>query len=353
MEDPRPGSRALTGLFLLAILTVLYLARALVLPIVLALVLSLVLLPVVRALGKSGIPLRIGAAVVVLGLVAAFAGGTYRLAGPAGAWLDRAPQGLREVEAKILKVAGPVQEAAQATEQVQAMTTDLARGKDSEAGAMEVTVKSPTFASGIIATAREFAVSTIITLVLLYFLLASGDKFLKKTIAAMPRLADRRRAADIARQIESDVSTALLTVTAINITLGAVVTLAMYLLNVPNPLLWGVMVGVLNFVPYLGDIASFSVLTLVGLLTFDGFWHGMLVPAVFLVLTSTEGYVITPLILGRRLSLNPIMIVLSVLFWSWMWGIAGALLAVPILVACKTLCDRVDSLHAIGDFLGA
>ena len=352
MGDPRTSSWALSGLLLLAILTALHLARDLVLPIVLAFILSLVFLPAVRAMKKIRIPASIGAGVLVLGLLAAFLGGAYKLAEPAAAWLDRAPQGLREIDAKLRRITGTVHDVATATAQVQDMTEQIAGG-DNQKKVQEVTVKTPSLASVVLDASKDFAVTAFSTLVLLYFLLACGDFFLRKTIAATPRLADKKRAVDIARQVEAAVSTYLLTVTLINAGLGCLVALAMYLLGVPNPVLWGVMVAVLNFIPYLGDIASASILTIVGLLTFDDVWHGLLVPGAFCLLTAAEGYFITPLILGRRLRLNPVVIVLSVLFWGWMWGVLGALLAVPILVAVKTFCDRVESLKAFGEFLGA
>jgi len=362
-NDRRTGSRALYGLLLFAILTVLYFARDLVLPVVVALILSLVFLPTVRAMKKIFIPAPLGAAIVVMGLFAVFLGGTYRLAEPASVWLERAPEGLQEIDAKLRRITGSVHQVATATAKVQEMTKDMTSG-DNKSGndiggnaikekPQEVIVQAAPFAGAVFSYASEFAVTAISTLVLLYFLLASGDMFLRKTIAATPRLADKMRAIDIAQQVEADVSTYLLTVTMINVSLGCAVTLLMYLLGVPNPLLWGVMAGVFNFIPYFGDIASFGILTIVGLLTFDELWRALLVPGVFAILTAAEGYLITPLIVGRRMNLNPVVIVLAILFWGWMWGVPGALLAVPILVILKTLCDRVKSFQVFGEFLGA
>ncbi len=341
---------ALSGLLLLAVLTLLYLARELVLPIIMALILNLVFLPVVRGMKKLWIPSPLGAALVVLGLLAAFIGGIYNLAEPAGSWLDRAPQSLRVIDTKIRRITGSVQNVATVTARVEDITDRLANAGNDK-NVQEVVVRSESLAGTVLGTARGFAVTAISTLVLLYFLLASGDMFLRKTIAVTPRLSDKKRAVDIAHQVEAAVSNYLLTVTMINVGLGSAVALVMYLLGVPNPVLWGVMVGLFNFVPYVGDIASITVLSVVGLLSFDDPWRSVSVPASFYLLTAIEGYLVTPLIVGRRLSLNPVVIVISVLFWGWMWGIPGALLAVPILVTLKTLCERVDSLHVFGEFL--
>lgn len=346
------GLWALPSLLLLAVLTVLYLARDLILPIVAALILSLVFLPLVRGMRKIFIPRALGSGLIVLSLLASLTSGFYYLAEPASVWLDKAPQSLREIDSKLRSVTGSVNSVATATAQVQVITDKFTNGDETKKKPREVIVREPTMASIFFYSARNFTVSLISMLVLLYFLLASGDLFLRKTIAATPKFSDKKREVDIAQQVEAAVSRYLFTVTFINVSLGCVVGLAMYLLGVPNPILWGVMVAALNFIPYIGDIVSFTVLSIVGLLSFDQLWQSLLVPGVFYLLTAIEGYLITPLIVSRRLSLNPVVIIVSVLFWGWMWGVPGALLAVPILVVLKTLCDRIESLQLFAEYLG-
>lgn len=351
VQDPRTGSWALAGLLLLAILATLSLAREVILPIVLAFILSQVFAPVVRVLKKLRIAEPIGAALIVVSLVTAVGGGAWYLVEPAGEWMDMAPQVLRVLDKKVRRLRGSVDDMQKTTDQVQKITQGMTGGGTAKPPAT-VTMAQPSVVRRLFGAAADAGLSTVSTVVLLYFLLASGDLFLRKIIAVTPRLQDRKRAVTIARQIEDEVSMYLFTVTCINIVLGIAVAAAMYFLEVPNPVLWGVMVGLFNFIPYLGDIASFGVLTVVGLLSFGEIWRGLLVPAVFYALTATEGYFVTPLIVGKRLQLNAVVIVLSILFWGWMWGVLGALLAVPILVVIKSICDHVESVKAFGEFLG-
>jgi predicted PurR-regulated permease PerM len=187
---------------------------------------------------------------------------------------------------------------------------------------------------------------------MLFFLLASGDLFMRKLIRVLPRVEDRKRAVEIARQVEEEVGRYLGTVTMMNLGIGTAVWISMALLGMPNPLLWGVMVFVSNFVPYLGSILCYVVIAVVGFLTFDTLGRCLLPLGVYLLLNFAEAYVVTPLVLGRRLTLNPVVLFLSLTFWGFLWGIPGAVLAVPIMVVFKIFCDHIEPLAPIGEFLG-
>jgi predicted PurR-regulated permease PerM len=189
-------------------------------------------------------------------------------------------------------------------------------------------------------------------LVLLFFLLATGDVLLQKTVRVMPTRADKARVVEIVRQIESQMARYFGTVTLINAGLGIATGIAMYALGMPNPVLWGAMAFAFNYCPYLGAAASLVVLTVVAALTFDGLKEVLAVPAVFFAFTVIEGQLLSPLILGRNLILNPVVILLSMLFWAWLWGVVGALLAVPILVGFKIFCEHDERLKPLGEWLG-
>jgi predicted PurR-regulated permease PerM len=156
----------------------------------------------------------------------------------------------------------------------------------------------------------------------------------------------------MARQAESDVSRYLVTVTLVNLGLGAFTALAMFALGMPNPMLWGALAALANFIPYLGAMSTTAVLAIVAAVTFDEVSAIVAPPAVFLLLTTFEGQFVTPMLLGRRLTLNPVVIFLALLVWGWLWGVAGVLMAVPLLAAFKIMCDHVPSLAAVGEFLG-
>ena len=339
------GSVALTGLLVLALLYTLYFARTLVLPIVLALLASFLLRPPVRALARLRIPEPIGAGLVLLALLGALAAGGYFLVDPASRWLAEAPRTVSQIERRLRELREPVERMSEATAQVE----ELAQGPRE---LQQVEVKDGSLGRALFDITWQVAAGVVVILVLLYFLLASGDLFLRKVIAVLPRLEDKKTAVVIARRIENDISTYLLTVTAINTCLGVATGLAMWAWGMPNPFLWGVLGGLANFIPYLGAFLAVGVVTGVGILTFDNALTGILVGATYWALTTLEGTLITPMVLGRRLILNPVVVFLSLIIWGWLWGVPGAMLAVPLVMTFKIFCDDIQALAPIGEFLG-
>ena len=340
-------SVSITGLFILAVFYTLYLARAVFIPIFFAIMLKLLLAPAVDALNRLRIPKVLGSAVVIIALFAVISASFYIFYQPAADWIERAPQSLRKVEQKLRFIKEPVQKVSEATKSMEKIT-DV--GSKSEGNTVEV--KKPKLLNTLINEASEFIFGVATMLILLYFLLASGDLFLRKVINALATLKDKKQAVEIARHVERDISTYLYTIVIINFCLGVLVGGAMYVLKMPNPFLWGVMAGLVNFVPYLGQVAGITIIAIVASTTFDNTYQAVVPPLVYCVIIGLEGNIITPIILGRRLLLNPVVIFLALLVWGWIWGIPGALVAVPILVILKIICDNIKSLGAIGEFLG-
>jgi predicted PurR-regulated permease PerM len=189
------------------------------------------------------------------------------------------------------------------------------------------------------------------TLVLLYLLLASEDLFLHKLVHVMPTWREKKRAVEISHEIQQNISNYLFSVSLINIGLGLAVSGGLYFMGVPNAAMWGMLVAILNFVPYFGPVVGVLLLADVGLLTFDTLWQGLLPSIWYLVLHLMEANFITPILLGRRLTLNPVVVFVSLMFWTWLWGVPGALLSVPILVSAKVVCDRFPTLSAASELL--
>lgn len=344
----RGGVWALKGLFALAVLYTAYFAKVILLPLALAVLLTLLLAPAVRMMKRLWLPEPVGAAILVLGLSAGFVYAVYLLFDPGMRWIESAPQVLRQAEFKLRGVKKSVQQVTAAAAKVEEITS--VDGK--KPSATQVVTTEPGLASRVLTGTQSTLPAMAATIVLLYFLLASGDMFLRKLVRATPGLNGRRRAVRITRAIQTNLGRYLFTVSCINAGLGLVTGAAMHLLGMPNPLLWGVMVAVLNFMPYVGAAVSLAVLTVVAFLTFDSLGQILAVPATFFILTTLEGQILTPVLTGRRLTLNPVGIFLSMLFWGWLWGVVGALIAVPLLMVVKVLCDHVDSLAPIGEFLG-
>ncbi len=342
-------SVALTGLFILALFYTMYFLRPVLLPVVLALLLSYLFRPMVRGLAKIGINSHLGAALVLSAVMAAMGFGISALATPAAGWLEKAPYGLSQLKQKLLPLKKPMEQVAQASGEIEKLASPEAAPTGEPNRVVEV--RQNRMSDVLYGRTPEFLLSTVLLLILLYFLLAYDTVFLGKVIKLMPTLQNKRRAVSILHEIESHVSKYLLTITLINIGLGAAVGITVGFLGLQNPLMWGVMVAVLNFVPYLGAMTGIICMTIGAVLSYDSLGYAMVFPAVYLFIATIEGNFITPYVMGRSLTLNPVIILLSLTFWGWMWGIAGIILAVPILAAFKIFCAHVEEMEPIAEFL--
>jgi len=341
---------ALTALLILACLYTLYLAKPFLAPVILALVFTFFLSPFVRALRKLHIPEALGAGIVMLAGVGIVAFVIYELSGSVSEWVERAPQILSKVSNDVQRWKSPFEKVTQAGEQVNKIT-QAAAGQPAKKPA-QVELKGPGTFDGIFSKTRDAILELLAFLILLYFLLSSGDLFLRKLIHVLPRLQDKKRAVLILREIEDHISKYLITVAGINACLGVAGGLVFWALGMPNPVLWGTLAFLLNFVPYLGALAEIIIVSLVAAATFPHLGHALLVPAAYLALATMEANLLTPFVMGRRMTLNPVIIFVAVTFWGFLWGILGVFLAVPALVMLKIFCEHVRALAPVAELLG-
>jgi len=335
------------GLFLLGIIVLLYFSRVFFLPLVLALVLSFLFRPVIKWMARFKVPAPLGAAVVLAGLLFVVGNGVSHLTKPATDFVGSLPANLRRVETKLRRFIRHAEQLSKAAAQVE----DMTKGNTEETPATKVEVKPSKWADGLFLTTTTLVAGAIETIVLLYFLLAYGELFLQKLVKVLPNFHEKRKAAAIAHEVQQNISVFLFTITLINVCLGTLVGLGVYLVGLGNAILWGATAALLNFIPYFGPIVGVCILALAGLLTFDSVGHGLVPPLIYLGLHALESNFITPLILGRRLTLNPLLIFISLMFWTWLWGVPGALLSVPLLMMLKIFCDHFKLLAPIGEFL--
>ena len=356
-EDAASGrqgrSAAITILVLLASLYTLYFARDFLIPITYALLLNFLLSPAIRALSRVRVPPALSAAVVVLALLAALGGGTYALAGPAQRWASAAPETLSRAESKLHHLIRPVQQVSRQMEQAAGAVGDATNRDSNTRTPQQVVVASgPSVSSRIFGTTEKLIAAILEIVILLYFLLAGGDLFLQKLIKVLPHFGDKLKAVEIARATESAVSAFLTTALMVNVAEGTLVALALWAIGLPNAPLWGVVVALCEFVPYLGALAVVVILALAGLTAFDSVGRALLAPGSFLLINLVQANVVSPLLLGHRLTLNPVAIFVGLAFFFWIWGVPGAFLAVPTLATLKIFCDHIESLAAVGEFLG-
>jgi predicted PurR-regulated permease PerM len=340
-------------LSVLAVFYTLYFARTFLLPIVFALLLDFLLSPVVRTLVRWRVPLPLAAGIVVLAMLGVGGVCVYNLSGPVQTWAEHAPETLATAQTRLRRLLRPLQRVTKTAEQVESAAGGVAgAGTTGAAKPTEVVVRGPSAVSRLFGSTQRFLAALLEVTILLYFLLAAGDLFLQKLIKGLPNVHDRNKAIEIARATESSISTYLLTTLTVNAIEGGVVAAALYGLGMPNPMLWGALVTLLEFIPYLGALGLVVILTLGAFATFDDTGHALLIPGAFLAINLIQANLISPLLLGHRLALNPVALLVSLAFWFWIWGIPGAFLGVPLLATLKIFCDHIERLAPLGEFLG-
>jgi predicted PurR-regulated permease PerM len=343
----RPGRIALAALTLCALGYALHLAQPLFQPLVLSFLLAIVLAPVVRLLRRARLPAPLAAGIVVLGFTVATGAGVYALADPAVEWIERAPETMRELERRLHTVKASVVEARMAADTVE----KIAR-VDGGPPPTEVTVKQPSLAAQIVDNTRAAILQAIEVIVLVYFLLAFGGAFVRRLVKLPAGLRSKVRVVQFTTAMEREISVYLLTISCVNAGLGLATALSMWLLGMPNPVLWGVVAAILNFVPYLGSSITLAVLSVVAILAFDTLPRALLVPTLFLALAALEGQVISPIVLGRRMALSPPVVVIALIVGGSIWGIVGLLIAVPVLAMVKIYCAHDPGLAPVALLLG-
>ena len=340
---------ALIGLLLIAITAAAVIGKEFLVPVAFAFFLALTFRPFIRRMSKRGMPawvtttgIALALAVLLLVIAAVFGSAMTD-------WINRWPEvqrtflqrnaSLLEWFKHILDVSQTI--AAPATEGGTATTP-------------EVVVRQPvlpTIANFIATYPVNVTITLSSALVIALFLMASGDLFYEKLIRVMPRLDDKKNALRIVFDVERDVSSYLLTITAINAGLGAIVGVSFWLIGMPMPHFWAFLVFALNFIPYLGPIAGVIISGFVSIMVFSNWGQAVLAPAVYMTIIGIETQIVTPAVLSRRMSINSVAILIALAFWSWAWGIAGIIMAVPFLVTLRVFCSHLPVLNPVGEFL--
>jgi len=341
----------LGGLFILALLAAAYVASDIVLPLVFAIVLKLLLQPASRMLERLHLPRILAALLLILALFGTIVGLGTAISGPAGTWAAKLPEGIPRLQERLSFMREPIDTLQRFFHQVDDF------GQTGPSPNAPVSAPGPTLLTTLLTRlftgTRNFASGFFTTVLFLFFLLMSGDIFLHRLVEIMPRFSSKRQVVEISQQIESDISAYLVTITIMNAAVGIAMALAMWLTGVGDPVLWGTVAFLLNYVPILGTALGLLIFLLAGLLTIDTLWLALLPAGLYLGFHLIEGETLTPMLLARRFTLNPVLVIISLLFWFWMWGIPGMILSVPMLAITKIICDRVRPLAAFGHFLEA
>lgn len=333
--------------------TALALGREFFIPLALALCFQSLLTPLVRGLARLRLPAPVGAAIVVLGALAVFVVGGWALSAPVSAWVNKAPSNIATARRKLRELGRPLDRLTAAASGAPAANQPAAPPAAAPPPAQAVPGPAgPSLSAQLLGRATTVVAGLLETIVLVYLMLAAGNMLFRKLVKLLPAPDDLRTATDILNKTESIVARYLTVTALINVGQGIAVGLAMWAIGMPDPFIWGLMTFVLEFIPYLGGAINVGLLVISGFSVFSGLGEVLLPPAIYLVISTLQNNVVSPYAYGNRLKLNPLAVMIFVLFWWFIWGIPGAFLAIPIAATLKVLGDQVPSMSAMGELLG-
>lgn len=337
--EPRPRSSAAAAvLATIAVGAVLWATQELILPVLLAVFFALVGNPIIRALRRLYVPRVLGALVVLLGgLAIAGALGT-QLVEPASEWVRQAPRAMREMTPKLRELAKPVQDANRAAE-------NIARAAGGESKPVQVVRTETDDPYKMLTTTPKLIASVLAVVLLTFFFMVYGENLQKNAIALLPGRQQKKLTVEIMQSIELELSRYVLTITVINIAVGLIFAGLLHWLKVPLPeaLLWGTMAALLNFAPYVGPLIGIGMMLIMGFVAFDD-WKALVPAGIYLGLHTLEGQIVTPIVLGRSMRVSPLVLILALMVFGWLWGLIGLLLAVPLLVCVKLVLERIEGM---------
>ncbi len=337
----------IVGTFLILFLGALYYARGFVLPLVLACLLTLTLSPLVRRLSRFGVPAALSAILLVGAVGGAVGTASVLFSGPLSEMAAQMPETITTVRHRLGFLKRPISTLNNIGKDIEGTIT----GADGQAAPTPVVLSDGGLVRWLVGTLADFGTTLAVTLLLSVFLLAATGELRRKLVSVLPALSGKKRSLRMLHEIESDVSRYLITVTAINAVLGCLVGAAMGVVGLGNGMFWAIVVALLNFIPYAGATVGIGLVAASSLATFGGLAAAATPPLIYLGLQVVEGSFVTPMILGRRLSLSPIAILTVLSLTTWMWGIVGTIIGVPLLVVFKVFCDQFPSLATVGVFL--
>lgn len=318
------GDVAVTGIFALAMLAALYLMKEVVVPVILAWVVANILLPVVAWMERRGLPRVPSVAIVALAMIAVLLTVITLLSLPLTYWLGRATELGAMLREKLQSMSGPLDLLNELSRAVGQVTGSSGPGLRVE--------ESTNIVSGIIGILTPAVTQGILFLGALVFYMIYQKQIKNRSVLVLPSREARLTALRIYADIERNTTVYFGTFTIVNLCLGVATTILAWAVGLPNPMLWGVLAAVLNYIPYIGAALMIAILFLIGLFTFPTISEALIAPLIYTAMTTVEGHFVTPALMGRRMTLNPFAVFLAIGFWTWMWGPIGAFVAVPILM---------------------